>query len=147
MKSIRASLLIGFCLLTAALLSLSPQVFHWWVTVGHNTHRGPEPVRWMLGHRPSLGEADAHLLMWFTISVCIATGVTGRWERRIAWAAAVVMGLLIEVTQELFTDSRSASVGDVIGNLTGLVAGAVVVQLARRMLSWRHIDNGSPHAT
>jgi len=144
MKSIRAWLLIGFCLMMVALVSLSPQVFRWWIAVGNGSGGGPAPMRWMLGRRPSVGDADAHLMMWFAVGVCIAAVVTGRWQRRIAWAAAVTMGLMIEATQGLFSNTRKASVGDVIGNLVGLGAGAVVVHLARRVWSLRHVDNDPP---
>jgi len=60
-----------------------------------------------------------------------------RKEAIIMWSvflACAVFGILIEVCQELFTQSREADLYDVLANLLGSLIGITVFSLSRKHL-------------
>jgi hypothetical protein len=140
-----------FALLTAtvvgvSIVSLSARIAVWWGAVGHGGSWAPQPLMWLLAHRPDAGEADVHVVMWFAVACAAAMAVRSVRHRVFALGLVWLFGALVEVAQAAFS-TRSAQWGDLVGNTVGVaVAMAVVFVASKRRADGRHIERASRQA-
>lgn len=87
------------------------------------------------GVRAPQSDFDQHLLIWAVAAVLVGLA-TWSWAS-LLMGSAVVLGTsaALELAQQNYSRSRSAEIGDLLGNTAGVVAGTCAV--AAFALGWR----------
>ena len=84
-------------------------------------------------------ESVANVLMFVPLGVLLAAALPRR--RTLVAPIALVVTVLIELSQALFLDQRTPSLGDIIANLAGAVIGlGIVVVTERRSRAGRAVE-------
>ena len=116
---------------------MSARIAVWWGDAGQGGSWAPQPLLWLLAHRPQAGEADVHVVMWFTVACAAALAVRSFRNRLVALGLSWLFSALVELAQAAFT-TRSAQWGDFMGNTVGVAIAAVVVLVASKRRATSH---------
>lgn len=82
----------------------------------------------IMNSRPS-GDADLHAVVWGTSAALLAYSFTQFRYQAISLAGLFGWTVLVEISQPWFTELRSRQLSDLVGNISGIGAIAVLVVL------------------
>ncbi len=80
---------------------------------------------------------DVHVAIWGIAAVLVGLGMWSWLSLAAAEGTVFASSVALELSQRVFTTTRTVSLGDVIGNATGVLAGTGVVVVF--VLAWRAV--------